>query len=151
MEGIFPNFPGKSVCGSSHHLFVLMRGSRTALALFVAGMSLVPAGGVSPEIQAFAYSTLPYFANLVPKTCSRLRPHKLDVAWRNRRASLYTSRTHSLKAIAESVGTQEWEDMQRSRALVSTEWLAQNLEDVTLLDVRGTPIGTTVRLASPSR
>jgi hypothetical protein len=35
------------------------------------------------------------------------------------------------------VGSPGWEDVQRDRALVSTEWLAQNLEDVALLDVRG--------------
>lgn len=35
------------------------------------------------------------------------------------------------------VGSPGWEDVQRDRALVSTEWLAQNLEDISLLDVRG--------------
>ncbi|KAJ1478006.1 Rhodanese-like domain-containing protein [Baffinella frigidus] len=38
---------------------------------------------------------------------------------------------------ATAVGSPEWEEEQRERSLVSTGWLAENLEDVTLLDVRG--------------
>lgn len=110
---------------------------RTVLALCLAAMPLVPARAAGPGARALAWSILPPCSRLPQRTasCHRVRAPfaptlRPSGAWGIRTAST------GLRA-ATAVGSPEWEEEQRERSLVSTGWLAENLEDVTLLDVRG--------------